>query len=257
MNVFISHIHEEAKLAQVLKNWIESTFAGQINVFVSSDRRDIPLGSRWLEKIDSALSSSSVFVILCSPASLPRSWINFEAGCAWMKRVPLIPLCHSGIKKGELPTPISIFEAFELESADWIDDFFESLKNHFKISSYARIDKLVMAKELKQALGSVALTSSLAQRATREDNRPPISDADALNLIESWMGSRPSGVNRKAIRYSDVDSQLNLTHGTAKRLIEAAAQRYGYVTRRKGEDTILFEEGPSTLGVKGSWNYVE
>ena len=34
MKVFISHIAKEVALASVLKDWIESTFLGQVDVFV-------------------------------------------------------------------------------------------------------------------------------------------------------------------------------------------------------------------------------
>ena len=67
MNVFISHISEEAHIAKVLKEWIESSFLGQCDVFVSSDKEDIPAGSKWLDQIDTALEcyySIYVFFIL-------------------------------------------------------------------------------------------------------------------------------------------------------------------------------------------------
>ncbi|HYR02507.1 MAG TPA: toll/interleukin-1 receptor domain-containing protein, partial [Syntrophobacteria bacterium] len=85
MRVFISHISEEAPLAHVLKDWIESSFAGQCDVFVSSDKDDIPAGSKWLEEIESALGSASALIVLCSPSSLSRPWISFETGCGWIK----------------------------------------------------------------------------------------------------------------------------------------------------------------------------
>jgi hypothetical protein len=246
MKVFISHVHEESKLAQVLKDWIETTFAGQIEVFVSSDIEDIPAGSRWLEEIDSALVSSSLFLMLCSPVSLSRSWISFEAGCAWIKRVPLIPMCHSGLGKKELPSPISSFQALELESDGFIEDFFESLRIHFKISKVPRIDKKGMLQELRQAINNTSLSDRSTQKSEKS-KAPGISDADALNKIESWMGSRPSRENKKVIRYADVDSELNLPAGTTKRLIQHAAERYNYFARRKGEETILLEKAKEPL----------
>ena len=51
----------------------------------------MPAGSKWLEEIDQALAAAVVLLVLCSPASLRRPWINFETGCGWIKRVP----CHS------------------------------------------------------------------------------------------------------------------------------------------------------------------
>ncbi len=116
MNAFISHIKEEAGIALKLKECIESTFAGQVEVFVSSDVRDLPAGSKWLTEIDAALNSSLVFLVLCSKNSLKRPWINVEMGCVWIKGVPIIPLCHSGQTKGELPSPISSFQALEMKS---------------------------------------------------------------------------------------------------------------------------------------------
>ena len=248
MKVFLSHIHEESKLAQVLKEWIESTFAGQVQVFVSSDIKDVPAGSRWLSEIDAALESSVIFLMLCSPKSVSRSWINFEAGCAWIKKVPLMPICHSGMHKGDLTSPISIFQAIEMGSSEFAHDFFESLKIHLKLTKLPRIDVKTFVEELNAARQSIDLTNPPIQKS-KAISPKEMSDTDALNIIESWMGERPAALNTQTIRYSDVDSELNLIAGTAKRLIEQAAKRWHYVTRRKGEDTILFEESESNDGV--------
>ena len=56
--VFISHTAPEAKLAICLKDWIESTFAGYVNVFVSSDQRDLRAGDKWFDEIDAALNAA-------------------------------------------------------------------------------------------------------------------------------------------------------------------------------------------------------
>ena len=45
MKVFISHVSEEAPLALVLKEWIENSFLGQVDVFVSSIRVECQAGS--------------------------------------------------------------------------------------------------------------------------------------------------------------------------------------------------------------------
>lgn len=251
MKVFISHIHEESPIAKVLKEWIETTFSGNVVVFVSSDIRDLPAGKRWLNEIDSSLSSCSVFIMLCSPASVTRPWINFEAGCAWIKKVPLMPVCHSGIRKHELLSPISEFQAVEIDEKTFVDDFFESLRIHFKMSKLPRIDGEAMRKELKEALDSVEVRKVEPQRLVtgRVDQ---ISDEDALNILESWMGKRPASNNTNVMRYSDVDAELELPEGTSKRLIETAAQRWNYVTVRRGDDTILFKDGPDKFRRK-SW----
>ena len=109
--VFISHITEEAELALKLKDLIESSFLGMIEVFVSSDETSISAGARWLDNITESLSNCSIELILCSPKSVTRPWINFEAGAGWVRNIPVIPLCHSGMEPAKLPVPLNLLQA--------------------------------------------------------------------------------------------------------------------------------------------------
>ena len=59
-------------------------------------------------------------------------------------------------------------------------------------------------------------------------------DADAICLLTSWLGGRTQADNHKAIAFDDVDRELNLTPGTAARLLERAAQKYDYLVDQKG-----------------------
>jgi TIR domain len=109
--VFISHIHEEKEIANEFKNLIEESFLGMIEVFVSSNEESIGMGQRWLDNITSVLKDSSVEILLCSPESVKRPWINFEAGAGWIRDIPVIPLCHSGMTPSNLPIPLNMLEA--------------------------------------------------------------------------------------------------------------------------------------------------
>lgn len=91
--IFMSHITEEQEIALALKQLIESSFLGMMGVFVSSDPTGIELGRRWLDQITFALKHCAVEVILASPESVRRPWINFEAGAGWIRDIPGIPLC--------------------------------------------------------------------------------------------------------------------------------------------------------------------
>ena len=83
MKVFISHIAEEAALASVLKDWIESTFLGQVDVFVSG--HDISSGEQWFRRLGEELTDAKAMLVLCSERSVSRPWINFEAGAGHVK----------------------------------------------------------------------------------------------------------------------------------------------------------------------------
>ena len=65
---------------------------------------------------------------------------------------------------------------------------------------------------------------------------------DIVSLIESWMGSRAVALNTHAIKYIDVDKEINLPSGSSEKYIEVAARRWGYVVARKGKMTILFRD---------------
>ena len=178
LRVFISHISEEAPIAQVLKKWIESSFAGRTEVFVGSDKDDIPAGSRWLEVIDSAVGSASVLIVLCSPSSLSRPWINFETGGAWLKRIPIIPVCHSGQKKGSLPSPISMLQALEMDDENFVIDLLSSLAKHLGFGKIPRIDQTAMRKELIETAGGVVRGG--IQTAPKEETGKPTELLDEI-----------------------------------------------------------------------------
>lgn len=109
--VFISHITEEKELAYELKKLIEFNFLGMLDVFVSSDEASISAGSKWLNDITVSLKNCSSEIILCSPESVKRPWINFEAGAGWIRDIPVIPLCHSGMEPSLLPIPLNMLQA--------------------------------------------------------------------------------------------------------------------------------------------------
>lgn len=109
--VFISHITQEKEVAIAFKELIEASFLGMIEVFVSSDDHSISMGQKWLDSITDSLKSCSIEIVLCSPESIKRPWINFEAGAGWIRDIPVIPLCHSGMEPSKLPVPLNLLQA--------------------------------------------------------------------------------------------------------------------------------------------------
>ena len=113
-SLFISHISEEAECAVPLKEMIEHDFADLVECFTSSDVGDIGAGQNWLAAVEGAMRKAKAVIVLCSKASVQRPWVQFELGAAWMKGVPVIPVCHSGMKTGDLPIPLSLHHGVEL-----------------------------------------------------------------------------------------------------------------------------------------------
>lgn len=111
--VFISHVTEDAVAAR-LKRKMTEDFLGQLTVFLSSDTESIAAGEEWLSSVSEALRNSSIFVVLCSPIAIARPWVNFEAGAAWMRDIPLVPACFGGLRPRDLPMPLSARQALSL-----------------------------------------------------------------------------------------------------------------------------------------------
>ena len=174
MKIFLSHIHEESQLAKVFKDWLEGTFPPALEAFVSSDIRDIPAGKKWLAEINGALNECKAFLVLCSPRSLARPWINFETGCAWIKEVPVIPICHSGVTRATLPSPLSEFQGLEIDHPAFVDDLLVSLSKHLSVERIPRIDKKAMSADISAAIPAAATHTPDPAPATQSTDDPAL-----------------------------------------------------------------------------------
>lgn len=116
--IFISHITEEKFVAKELQIMLEDAFIGSFAFFVSSDPNILRVGSESHRTIFENLKKASAAVIVTSPKSKKREWINFEAGAAWGRDIPVIPACHSGLEIVELGFPLQALQAADLTNED-------------------------------------------------------------------------------------------------------------------------------------------
>jgi TIR domain len=112
--IFISHITEDAAVATRLKLQLMEDFLDQFTVFQSSDTESIAAGENWLSSTSKAIRGSSLFIILCSPIAITRPWVNFEAGAAWMRDLPLIPACFEGLRRETCLCPFLLIKGWSL-----------------------------------------------------------------------------------------------------------------------------------------------
>lgn len=150
--VFISHITEEREMALEFKKLISDSFLNVFEVFVSSDDGSVSGGSKWMNEISKALEKSELELILCSPMSIKRPWINFEAGAGWVKNIPVIPVCHSGIEPSKLPIPLTLLEGGVITKKDCYEKIFNALARVIdaKIPNVELDDFIDRMKKLEQ-----------------------------------------------------------------------------------------------------------
>lgn len=112
-SIFLSHITVESRLADLIKRHLVHDFIGLVDVFESSDRLSIPAGAKWLTEVMEGLRHADFHLILCSPDATSRPWIQFEAGAAHLRGIPILPLCHGGLTCAQLPVPLSEYEGIQ------------------------------------------------------------------------------------------------------------------------------------------------
>jgi hypothetical protein len=113
LSIFLSHITVESRLADLINDRLVRDFIGLVQVFESSDRLSIPAGTKWLSEVMTGLRGADLHIIICSPDSVSRPWIHFEAGVAHFRQIPIVPLCHGGLTCEQLPVPLSEYEGIQ------------------------------------------------------------------------------------------------------------------------------------------------
>src|SRR5262249_35202192 len=134
-----------------------------------SDRESIAAGEQWLRSIEKALKEASILIVLCSPASISRPWINFEAGAAWMRGIPLVPVCHAGLTPSDLLMPLSLHQGILLDHAEGLRRLYGRIAELLQCNVPARsFDEL--ARDLSRSTSAAAKpTPTLARdRAVRK-----------------------------------------------------------------------------------------
>ena len=137
-----------------------------------------------------------VFLVLCSPFSINRPWINFETGRAWAKKVPIIPICHSGQTIGRLPQPLAQLQALEIANAEFSKHLIKGLSEHFQIHNVPRILHEGMMKELLAAESSVSKfytgqSSSTKIEKQSSSSEPSLGQKSDTGASKDMLSLRP------------------------------------------------------------------
>lgn len=197
--VFISHMTEEAELAAILKDAIQTDFLGAVEVFVASDRRDLLAGARWMDTIAGKLHEASVEIVLCSSRSVGRPWINFEAGAGWIRNIPIIPVCHTDLSPGDLGPPLSYLQAINAGDREGLERLYIALAEACQMNQpsvdFEALASRIREYEKKQpnrTTGEVTSTVPLVGEPS-EDGGPGYLDVlkdgfDAIESINSNLG---------------------------------------------------------------------
>jgi len=129
--LFISHIGDEAPVAEALKEFLERVF-GPDFAFVSSDYESLRGGEDWYPAIVQALKECRILIALVSRQSVEARWINFEAGVSIGAHdsTPVIPVTFRGYGPGEIGHPLSPKMGRNLEDTRGVEALVRDISKH-------------------------------------------------------------------------------------------------------------------------------
>jgi len=125
-SIFISRIEKHKDIADKLKQFLEDKFPKNLDVFVANDPDNIPFGDDWFDDIKEGIKKCDSMIVLCTPDSVKRPWINFEAGAATILGKKIGFICFGGQSPSSLPSP---FINIRVQAIDCSDD--TNFQKHF------------------------------------------------------------------------------------------------------------------------------
>jgi hypothetical protein len=173
-NIFISHIHENEKIAIKLKDFFTQSFGDKIEVFISDDPKNIPAGQDFFTTIIDNIKKCDCMIIFCSPLAITRYYIYFEVGGAAVLERKIISLCFNGQNPGALPAPLDHLRKQAIDCANK-----EKLEEHFKILLQTIASKInvpvptnsIITSEFYQMIANPSIPSSQGESGDLKKSR--------------------------------------------------------------------------------------
>jgi len=264
--LFISHASSDGEFANAVKQEVEKVFANGISVFCTSSPGAISVGIDWLSDIEQKLGIAQAVIAIVTPVSIERPWLWFEIGATWSKGrsgdCKIYPLCAPEIKLSNLPSPLDRLQALSMGKAADLKLLFDALISQFgfgKISSFraanitSRIPKYkdvkVVETDLNEKIFYSGRYTGYGDDELREviDTRLFLPDEQSRMKFPSINQDREDLIsNGKLLQFRTIDSNLDLPPGTAKRLLNSVAERYGLVPKMEMENIIRYTRNNRT-----------
>jgi hypothetical protein len=126
MNIFISHAVANKNIARALADALEAA-RKDIKTFIASRSGDIRADEDWIGGIERALKEADSYIILLTPESVLRTWVNFESGAAWFSQRQLIFVRIQALSIDDIPLPIASRQVYALDDKEQLLAVFKTL----------------------------------------------------------------------------------------------------------------------------------
>jgi hypothetical protein len=132
--VFLSHSSKDSEQLVRLKEKLDKKTSGTIDFFLSSDGESIPFGRNWVATLQDALEKTKVCFVFLTPNSALSSWIYFESGYIYSKKIRVIPVALPGVDLAKIPPPLGLLQGFNVHSHESLNNLLRILNDEFETS---------------------------------------------------------------------------------------------------------------------------
>lgn len=263
--LFISHATSDGEFAEAVKREIDKVFANGIDIFSTSSPGAIQAGNDWLNDIENRLNTAQAIIAIVTPVSIERPWLWFEIGATWLNGrkgdCKIYPLCAQEINLSELPEPLSRLQALSLGKATDLKLLFEALIMQFDFGNIASFRASNITKRIPKYKNVKIREVDLNDRTFYSGKYTGYSDQELAEIIDTDLFYKDENVPfekrsmswdphgredeiklGKLLHFREVDKNLELPPGTAKRLLILVAQRYNLEPYYQTENVVRFRE---------------
>ncbi len=261
--LFISHASSDGEFAEAVKQEIDKVFANGINVFSTISPGAISAGNDWLNDIENRLNSAQAIIAIVTPVSIERPWLWFEIGATWLNGrkgdCRIYPLCAQEINLSELPEPLSRLQALSLGRATDLKLLFEGLIKQFGFGNMTSFRAANITKRIPKYKNVKVKDVDLGDRAFYSGKYTGYSDEELIEVIDSnlfyskpeWtpifdQGREDSVSLGKLVHFRQIDKNLELPPGTARRLLVLVAERYNLMPYQQTDNIVRFKHAENT-----------
>jgi TIR domain len=189
--VFISFSGDDVKIAEYLTNVLNHVFAGQARFFCSSV--GLESGALWLNTIRNEIQAADAILVLLSPRTFQRPWINIEAGAFWASGKSIHPLLHGGLSAGDLHRPLSDYQGVDINSVRGIQGLMAILAEHMNMSYPPPYDAASICQQVnlmdRGARSTLPSWPALAQALGVSSVVPECERLDSYEITKELDGS--------------------------------------------------------------------
>ncbi|MBE7495161.1 MAG: toll/interleukin-1 receptor domain-containing protein [Verrucomicrobiaceae bacterium] len=260
-NLFISHASSDGEFATVLQAEIKKVFADGVNVFCTSSPGAIGASKDWLAAIEDKLSVCQAIIVIVTPLSIERPWLWFEVGASWLRarkdQLAIYPLCAPEIDFSQLPSPLDRLQALSMGKAIDLKLLFDGLIKQFGFGKISSFKAANITKRIPRYQNVKINEADLVERPFYNGRYTGYTDDELCEVIESNLISkeandivnfailhtrRESNYYRgQLVHFREVDKNLDLPPGTAKRLLLQVAAKYGLEPILLKENVVRFQ----------------